>query len=378
MPPVPFEWSPDYKRIIVSDSVWIWVLFALSVLNMILIIATGNMYVLITRMYYKKGKPLDWDQILCLAYGTAYIALMTIFLVLILRRVREVIFGINSVFQLAEELLRAYRPAEINEDDEYENPTGKDGVGAFTFVASFGLSACPFVLTWFLLFQNWDPLDQALEDLLPDSKYWSYTTILLAFAFRFICCFISLSQGSNLLSVGMVFASALLTNCLHCMVIQEIEDDQDYIDNYTKFCVAFKYLRSALDDIILVLFTASYWAIALAVWFCITGYDKVDFFLYITLFLGTGAGIIAIAAVFNYLREGLETAVDIVENRKSVVNMKVAVAKTRSMRRIAKQVLALQQVQVWYGPFYPITGEYFMEYVYALMGQVVDFLVGFQ
>ncbi|CAL8076268.1 unnamed protein product [Orchesella dallaii] len=377
LPGIPLEWTSDYRQLSLSNSKWKIVLYIICILDMIAFIAAGNVYVLITRVYLKNGNPVGLDLLLCIVFGTSSIVLLVIVMLILYLNRHEALAGANHFFVLAEELTRLYRPAEVNAEGEYQNPTGTDVVGTTACVISFTISAVPVWLTIVLVFNNYDPLDVAIDDIFSDPKYWSYNTILLAGGIRYICCLISMIVGSHHIVYLAMLCLALLTNSLQCMkiLLDGIEMDEDFFKYYTRFFVAFKYMRSILDNILLVLLTSFFWGSSIGIWACITVYDEMDSLLHSVVVFGTVVDLFTLIYSFSKGKAWLEMSIAIVENRRASTTTKFTVLKTRKAKLNAKRGKAITSAPLMYGPFHPISTEYLMEYFYSMIQQVVDFLV---
>ncbi|CAL8136187.1 unnamed protein product [Orchesella dallaii] len=381
IPHVPLTWSEDYRQFCISYTKWKGALYVASIIDLIVAIAGGNLYVLITRNYFHFGPSLNADQLLIVGFGSgSVIFTQGVFLVLC-RRIHVAIIGINSVFSLAEEMTRRYRPNEITENGMFLTRDGKDTIGTVAcFIALFA-AISPLTLSMFFLWHNLDPLDIALEDALPDAKYWSWSTILLVFSIRFICVQIGMAQGLQIILTMASMAGGGIWNLMHCMqiLLNDIESEEEFLDFYIRFGLAFKLLRVVLDDLVLIVLTAAHWGFALGIWLCISGYNKISLIMYVALVFGIGSGFIAMLVAFRKFKMGIEMADEILEKRRLEARMKFVDMKTKRMKIISRRLNALTVVlQLRFGSFYPLTTEYFMEFINGLMAQVVDFLVVFK
>ncbi|CAL8136185.1 unnamed protein product [Orchesella dallaii] len=380
MPRLPVQWSPDYRQLTLETSKCKFALYIATIFDMVFAIAGANIYVFITRTYFDMGTPLDADQLLLIAFGTTSIIFVQGQVVIFYRRFRVAIVGINSIFSLAEEMTRRYRPNEIDENGLYIPANGQDLIGMAACVVSFFFSLNPLVLTIFFLWYNIDPLDIALDDALPDKKYWGWSTTLLAFSIRFICCQITMGQGTQIIYHLCVIAGAVVLNLIHCMqiLLNDIESEEEFLDLYIRFGLAFKLMKHLLDDILLTTLTTGYWGIAFAIWGCLTCYNKLSVMMYLPLVSGTGTSLVALGFLFRKLKQAIEMGDEMLENKRHQSRMKLADVKTRVMQRIAKRLNALTAVQLGFGSFYPLSTDYFMEFLNSLMAQVVDFIVMFK
>ncbi|CAL8136183.1 unnamed protein product [Orchesella dallaii] len=214
-----------------------------------------------------------------------------------------------------------------------------------------------------------DPLDMVLEDALPDAKYWSSNTILLAFSIRFICCQITMSQGTQAIITFALMAGAVTVNILHCMqiLLNDIESEDEFLDFYIRFWLAFKLTKDVIDDLLMIFLTGGFYGLAFAFWGCISGYGKLSLIMYISLVIGTWLSFAALLFLFKNLKMGIEMADEILETKRHESRMKLVENKTRLMKRIAKRLKALTAVHIGFGNFYQLTTEYFMEYVNGLL-----------
>ncbi|CAL8132766.1 unnamed protein product [Orchesella dallaii] len=379
VPGLPFGFTPNYENLYVSKSPlrWIWLLLALSDC---LLIALANSYVVLTHVFLEWKKGLGFTQIFLLVGGTLFVLIIIILISKFILVKDEILKAMNAVFQITEDMMRRFRPEAFNSQGKYDNEGKPDVLGTCACIIAFSQGSSPVWLTLAVIFADFDPFITVANDLLPDAEYRSFSTILIITLFRFITLLISTTEILKLLTFFLLILIVSLRNLLefmHHLLHKMKGNTEQFLTYYLQIIAINKLLDSFLSEFFLILMTSAFWGTVVGTWVAVMGYGKMEPHIYGFL-LGCLAICVGITGFFiKKFRAAIAMTNEIVARRRKEAKVLYFRVKTRKTKRLFKRTEALTPIQFNFGPFFPFSIDFFLEYLNCLQARIVDAILLF-
>ncbi|CAL8132764.1 unnamed protein product [Orchesella dallaii] len=378
-PGFPIDFTKNYDTLYVSKSSlkWIWFFLGLSVS---FLFAVGNSYVVLTREILKWHKGVGLTRLFLLVGGTVFILLICLLIAILIHVKDENIKAINAMYQLTEDMMRRFRPEAFNSQGKYDNDGKTDMLGTCACIITFSLGTSPLWLTLAVIYAEFDPFSTLANDFLPNAEYRSISTILVITLLRFIAMFISTTEILKLLSFFLLILIVSLRNMLEFMKHlrhKMQENTEQFLTYYLQIIAINTMLDAFLGEFFLILITSAFWGTVIGTWVAVRGYGKMEPHIYGFL-LGCLVICLGITGFFiKKLRAAITMTNEIVATRRMEAKVWYVRMKTRKAKRLLKRTEALTPIQFKFGPFFPFSLDFFLEYVNSVLERVVDAILLF-
>ncbi len=242
---------------------------------------------------------------------------------------------------------------------------------SFVPIMANGTLAGPLVF----LISGIHPFEHILEEILPDSKYRSISTIiaitLTKFVLIYISCLESFRCGAYFFAILLVFLDRFrkilkvsIVSCKNAARMYRI---------HTEYYLLWRKVEYTMQLVMYLWLTFAFWFIVLLSWFCmICSVAQVGHFMYTYFLLGlcifVWASVLFVGLLSHIFHmDYIAVKVNFIRAKKDVIRRRTWQNKITFLRTVASH-----QIELKYGFFYYMEEDFFTEFFSLLLLRCFD------
>ncbi len=225
------------------------------------------------------------------------------------------------------------------------------------------------------LVTGFHPFEHILEEILPDPKYRSISTIisikLIKFVLLYLSCLESFRCGAYFYACVFVcldrFRKILKISIISC------KNAARMYRIHTEYYLLWRKLEDTMQLVVYTCLTFAFWSIVLLSWFCmICSVAQVGHFMYGYFLLGLCIFVwatILVVSLLSYLfhMDHIALKVNVIRAKKNVIRRRTWQNKITYLR-----TLASHQIKLKYGFFYYMEEDFFNDFFELLLLRCFD------